>query len=364
MAASSTLKFTIEYLSSVQGISAVFSKGFQLEWSNDAEYFGSLKLDFLQPFLPLKGEAFFPVTAHGEKQVLSITPLFKGKYAISGYIFVLKNSYQVYQMAAKTKLSEYMNYINSRCLGNAEKLRELNDKIKTDLLLKKAPEELEKTVTEQGRYISALANDIEISKLIFIDEKNETNCNITDLVNILCNQLKEYYKSNQRRVTAQIDDKGYFNTLDFNILSLAVLQIVKFHTCTSPLKSGINISGGYFEKGMYGITVKTKKLPEGEAASDGMWEYYRSLAKKVFLYDFNGEFICDETDKYNITLAKFPVFKKNRGAIVALKHAGYLSDGFRPCTVVLKELVAGEIERLEMIKMEASKEKKLAMQDD
>lgn len=364
MAASSTLKYTIGYLSALKGASAVYSKNFELVWTNDDDFFGGLKLDFLTPFLPLREETLFSATVRGEKQVLSVSPVFKGKYAVNGYVFTLKDSYQVYRMTEKTELSGYISGISGRYRENIARLKELNDSAKTDIMLKKASFDPEKIVSEQGRCISALANDMEVNKLIFIKEKNETNCNITDLLNIICSQLGDYYKGIQRKVTVQIDDKSYFNTLDFNILSVAILQTVKFHTCTSPLKSGINISGGYFEKGMYGITVKTKKNFSADDPGDALYEYYRGLAKKLFLFDLGGEFISEETDKYNITIAKFPIFKKNRGAMIALKSAGYLSEGFKPCHIVLKELVSREIEELELIKMETSKRKKLAKQDE
>ena len=364
MTTPSTLKYIIGYLSAIKGAAAVFDKNFELSWTNDEEFFGGLDIDFLKPYIPLREETLFSVTAHGEKQVLSVSPVFKGKFAVNGYVLTLKSSYQVYQMTEKTEMSAYMSSINRRSRENVAKLRELNEKEKTDILLKKTPADPEKAVAEQGRYISALANDIEIDKLIFINEKNETNCNVTDLLNILCGQLREYYKSIQRKITVQIDDRNYFNTLDFNILSAALLLIVRHHTCTSPLKSGTNISGGYSEKGMYSVAVKTKKADPSETAGDNMSEYYRSLAKKIFLFDFNGEFSEEETEKYRITVAKFPVFKKNRGAMIALKTAGYLSEDFKPCHIVLKEPVGREIERLQLIKMEASKRKKLAKQDD
>lgn len=360
----SNFKPIIGYLTALKNSSAIYGKNFELIWTNDSEFFDGLNIDFVKSNSPIREETLFSVTAHGEKQALSVSPITKGKYSASGYVFILKNSYQIYKMAEKTEMPEFINKIGSHYRENTEKLKELNEKAKADILLKKSPAQAERSISDQGRYISVLANELEIGKLIFIEKKEETNCNITTLLNILCNQLSEYYKCIQRKITLQIEDKSYFNTFDYNILSLGILQIVKYHTCTSPLRSSINISSGFFDKGMYAVTVKSKKCGESEEADDGLSGYYRSLAKKIFLFDFKGEFSAEDTDKHNITTAKFPIFKKNRGAMVALNTAGYLSEDFKPCNIVLKEQVGREIEKLEHIKMESATQKKLAMQED
>lgn len=360
----SNFKPIIGYLTALKNSSAIYNKNFELLWTNDNDFFGGFNLDDVKSSLPMREETLFSVMAGGERQALSVSPIFKGKYAASGYVFILKSGYQIYKMAEKTDIPLFADKLGNHLRDNTEKLRELNEKAKADILLKKSLSQAEASVGEQGRYISMLANEMEIDKLVFIKEKNNTSCNITALLNVLFNQLSDYYKCIQRKITFQLADKGFYNSFDYNILSAALLQVVKYHTCTSPLKSGIAISGEFYDKGLYQVTFKSKKCREGEENDEGLSEYYLALAKKIFLFDFEGDFLAEKSDKYCITTAKFPVFKKNRGALVALSRAGYLGEDFKPCNIVLKEQVSKEIRLLEQIKMETATKKKLAQQED
>ncbi len=364
MAPTQLIKSLPGFLSSVGGISAIYDEHLNIFWTDSSKFFDNYDVGDLKEKLPIKEEILSSMVVNGEKMAFVITPIYKSKYAVIGYVFRLVTAAELYPLANKCVISDYAGEIGENYSRDIEKIKELNEKLKADISLKNNEALLQKVLAEQERYISSLCSEIENNKLLFVKEKNNRNCNITDLVNILCNQLSNYYKGIQRKIVTQIDKKKYFKSFDYGIYAIAFMTLIKYHTLTCPLKGGINISGGYFEKGMYGVTIKTKKNLRLSGEELKRYEYCRDFAKKIFVYDLDGQFGTDETDKYLISIAKVPVFKKNRGNILELSSADYLSENFKPCQAVLKEQVYREIEELELLKMEASKQKKLAKQND
>lgn len=364
MAPSQLIKSLPGFLASKGGISAIYDEHLNIYWADESNFFQNYDVEDLKQKLPIKEEILSSMVVNGEKMAFVITPIYKSKYAVVGYVFKLVTAAELYPLASKCLISDYTGEISENYSRAIEKIKKLNEKLKASVSLKNNGIALNKYLDEQERYISSLCSQIENNKLLFVKDKNNRNCNITDLVNILCKQLSDYYKGIQRKIVTQIDTKKYFKSFDYGIYAIAFMTLIKFHTLTCPLKGGINITGGYFEKGMYGVTIKTKKNLQLSDEEMKRHEYFRYLAKKIFVFDLDGQFSTDETDKYLISVAKVPALKKNRGNIIELNSADYLSENFKPCQAVLREQVYKEIEELELLKMEASKQKKLAKQGD
>lgn len=361
---SPTLRNTVELLKSTDGLTALYDAELNLYWASDTDFFSDFDMTEIKKELPITKETHFSVTVNGEKCVLTVTPAHKSVRTVADYSFVIRNNYQIYKMLRFSGNMDFLEKNIESCSEKIEKIKELNTKIKAASKDKKASSAaaLSSLIAEQSRSIGEVSSELNNQRQYTVKEYDKSNANMTDFIGVLCNEIKEVYKGINRKISTQISERNFYYSIDIELYASAFLQILRFHTCTSPLKSTISITGDYHDGKGYGITIKTKANPDIGREEYDLYNSYREIAKKIILYDFNGYFSTDDSDKGNVTVAVIPTLRKNRGSLLTLRNAPYFKDDFKPCHTFMKERITQEIELLEIEKMEASKRKKMAEQ--
>ena len=342
------------YLSSLDGISAVYDKQFKLQWTNCMDFFNSLDVSEIKADRPDK-ETHYKVKYLGETALMAVTPLYKSVRTIDAYTVTVKTTYQVFKMVSRTSAADHVNMFlkeNETRIGELTKLNEkMSENGKTAELLKSQNRILSAMETEMANYSESL-----FPKKI----TSNANCNVSRLLLAICEDTAECLKGIKRKLTVETTDRNCYRMIDHKLLTAGVANLLSCHLNLSPLKSGINVQIFCGKDGVFRAVIKSKSGREELTDSDKLrCELNRNIAEKIIRDDCGGEFSFADNGKTVTSEFTLPVMLKNKRATLNAKNAPYTVPGCKLVRHLLKKTMEAEIEKLEEIKMEASKKKKL-----
>lgn len=352
------------FLSSVEGRSALYDEDMNLIWTNFHEFFDKFDLKKTNEETPIRIESSFSADIDGSQAVLSITPVYKSLRTISAYVCVIRDSYEVYKLMNKTAIAAFTNNMMEKNAYKLERLAELNANIGEAVRGNESAEEINDLIMEQKRLLVSMRNEARycIDTCYNEVDSNEINCNLSMMFRSLCKDAEESFRDLGRKVSFTGESRDYYIIENSKALVTAFLHLLRSHLLLSPLKSPVNISTYYEANGNFCISVKTKLAPIDKTDESVLTtsRAYRELAKKVVLFDYNGSFECSGDDKNMQTVFKFPVLKKNRGPVLTTSNSWYLNERNRILHTYMIDIIEQEIGELEHAKMESSRKKKLA----
>lgn len=357
MISAPNLKSLTYYLSSVDGISAVYDEKFVLQWTNCDEFFCDLDVSKIK-VKGLTEETHFRIKYLDENALMTVTPLYRSIRTISAYTVTVKNTYQVFKMVSCTSAAEYVTMFLEDYRQKTAELIELNKKIS---LLAKSGRESE-LISNQGRILSSINTDMgNYAESVFPKENPITlNCNVTILLSSICRDAEACLKDIKRRLTFEPDERLCYLKIDHNLFSAAFAALLNCHLNLSPLKSGIIVRSSCSEDKIFSVSIKSKSDREGISQREMMFcNFRRDLAEKIIRKDCGGTFSFMNDGKNAISEFSLSISLKNRGSMLTAKNSAYLNLDHKPIRHLLKKTMESEIEVLEEMKMEASKKKRL-----
>lgn len=357
---SSVLKGLTSYLSSLDGISAVYDKNFKLQWTNCEDFFNELDISEIKADRPDK-ETHYKVTYRKETALLTVIPFIKGVRTVDGYTVTVKTTYQVFKMISKTSAADHVNLFLKESQARLEELEIINKKL---LERSQDSENAENAdlADSRDRLLSAIETDIEdYFKTLFPKRKDlSANCNVSRLLLSVCEDMTECLKGIRRKVSVEVTDIKCYKLIDHELLSAGVANLLKCHLKLSPLRSPVSVQVICEKDGVLKTIIKSKSGREDPADSDKLAsQFSRNLAEKIIRDDCGGKFSFTDDGKAITSEFILPVSLKRKGPELNANNAPYIIDGYKPIRLMLKKTVESEIEKLEKIKMETSKKKKL-----
>lgn len=343
MLSSPILKGLTSFLSSLDAISAVYDVDFNLASTDSEEFFKDLDISAVISNPPVKDETTYTVTVNGEKIILSVTPIFKSKRIITAYIFIARTDYQLYKQICAGSMPDYFTMLLNKVKAEIVRCSEMNEIAQNTNASKKLTSILE----EQKQVLNELYSELNRTRCsVFSDAEinSRINCNVSALLNVLCDDVSECLKDAKRKVNFDIDTRNYYSKIDFNLFTAAFSNILMYHLCCSPLKSTVSIKSEVNAEKLLELTVKTKAdNKRNEAAEENTRaKYFRDLAYKIICYDFGGECEISNDGDTVITIIKLPVSKKNRGSLLTSKNSAYLGSNYKPMYECLSYVIKSE----------------------
>lgn len=343
MLSSPILKGLTSFLSSLDAISAVYDVDFNLASTDSENFFKELDISAVKSNPPTRGETTYTVTVNGEKMILSVTPIFKSKRIITAYIFTVRTDYQLYKQICAGSMPEYFTMLMNNIKDEIARCSEINEIAQNTSASKKLTVLLE----EQKRVLNELYSELNRTRHSAFPEteiNSRINCNVSALLNVLCDDTSECLKDVKRKVNFDIDTRNYYSKIDFNLFTSAFSNILMYHLHYSPLKSAVSIKSEVNAEKLLELTVKTKadnkKAEPAEETTRA--KYFRDLAYKIICYDFGGECEIDNDGGTVTTKIKLPVSKKNRGVLLTSKNSAYLGSDYKPMYENLSQIIKSE----------------------
>ena len=358
---SSVLKGLTSYLSSLDGISAVYDKDFKLQWTNCGEFFNELDVSEIKLERSNK-ETHYKAEYRNETALLTVTPLIKGIRTVYGYTVTVKTTYQVFKMISNTSAADHVNLFLKESKARFEELEMLNKKL-SEKNNDEGIAENSDLADSRDRLLRSMETDIDnFSDTLFPEKRvSGANCNVSRLLLSVCDDVTECLKGVKRKVSVEVTDVKCYRCIDHKLLSAAAADLLKYHMILSPLKSSVSLQVIFEKNGDLKAVVKSKSGKEDLTESDRLAsEFNRNLAEKIIRYDCGGTFISVDDGKSITSEFKLPVALKNKGPELNSKNSPYIIDGYKPVRPMLKKIIESEIEQLEEIKMETAKRKKIS----
>lgn len=357
MISAPNLKFMKSFLSGSEGISAIYDENLVLRWSDCEEYFEKLNIsDILSN--EILSETHFSVPYGGSSATLTVTPIFKSKRIIDAYAVTVKNAYKIYKILDFSPVRRHAVMEFEEISEQTDTLMKMN-KVLLDMTEIQRERDI---LNSQSRILSSVKTDMDsLSRAFFAKEEEITlNCNISFLFNAICRDAETYFKDIKRKLLTDLDTKYYYLKINYELFSVAIANIFIYHLNLSPLKSALQASSACDGEKLFKITVKSKYDDSELSDSDGIHcDFRKTMAEKIIKMYCLGDFKCARDDKNLVTEINMPIYLKNRGAMLSVTNSAYLSPDYKPMQKLMKKTVESEIERLEEIKMETSKRKRL-----
>lgn len=358
-------------LNAFDGKTALFDEEMNLFYTDYPEFYNKFNLKEASSGNPLKKETHLSVAYGKEKAVLTVIPIYRGKRTVSSYLCVLKENYGIYKMMSRSTVSDYVNNYLNKHMKNLKELGELNRDITAALEGLPEDDPVKKLLARQKRAISSVIQENEyFYKTCFPDvEDSDLYCNLSVLLEAICQDAEISLKALKRKVTYHSDDNNYYTSKNYESLVAAFFHLIRFHLMLSPLRTGISISVGYetmsYILGYFCVTISTKLKP-AEEISELLIDAnsYRDLAKNVVLFNYEGDISFTSNKKTLTSTVKIPARKNNRGPFLSSENSPYMNDNYRPLSIYIKDIIEKEINENEFAKMESAKNKKLAQLDE
>ncbi len=344
------------YLSSLDGISAVYDKNFELHWTNCEVFFKELDVSEIKADRPDK-ETHYKVKYQGETALMTAAPIYKynSVRTVDAYTVTVKTTYQVFKMISRTSAADHVNMFLKENGTRIAELTQLNEKMSENGMTNEL-------LNSQSRTLSAMETDIMNYSESLFPKKNTSNvnCNVSRLLLAICEDAAECLKGVKRKFTAETTERNCYRMIDHKLLTAGVAHILNCHLNLSPLKSGINVQVFCGKDGVFRAVIKSKSDREGLTDWDRLGcELSRNIAEKIIKDDCGGEFNFMDNGKTVTSEFILSVMLKNKRATLNARNAPYTVPGCKPVRHLLKKTMEAEIVKLEEIKMEAAKKKKL-----
>lgn len=342
------------YFSSIDAKTAIYSDSFELISSPCMDYFKNLDISAIVADPPVKDEKIYSVKAGDEKAVISVTPVFKSKRIVAAYAFVVRSDYYIYKMMNAGIIADYTNYTLEKHRDHITDVIQ-NNKIIIECIKKgESTEETLDLLEKQNDILIDVYSELNRTRYsAFADSGyKRVNCNVTALLSALCSEAELCFREVKREVIIDIEQRNYYAKIDFNLLTIAISNLLHFHLYTSPLKSKIHISTLCDEESCIEITLRSKLDKTGyeELQDKASALFLRDLAHKIICYDCNGEYKLNQNDKELESKIMIPVSKKNRGSLLTSKNSAYLGMDFKPLHSSLSGIIASEMQKLKKTK--------------
>lgn len=347
MVSSSVLRGVTTYLSSLNAKSAVYNDDLTLIWTNCDEFFKAFDTTVITKAQPIRSEKPVPVVVDKVKYVMNIVPLYRSKRLVCGYVCVLRDSYEVYQMVNNSAVSDHIEMFLQEAQEKTTRIIGISKVMEGLVPDNENKERLEQLIREQSMHAMRLFTEASSTSAITSAgaEANApgVNCNVSALISGLCAEANQCLVKTKRKLIKDIDIRSYYAKIDYKLLALAFMSMFRSHLYISPLKSNIEVSSR-FEEGDYFITVKSELLPEEEMdlhqEQKAMQD--REMARKVIASDCDGSLTFTADKNTAVTEVKLPVVKKNRGPSLNNVNSEYLVGSYKPVHPFVDEITEME----------------------
>ena len=344
----SVLKGVTTYLSSLNARSAVYSDDLTLIWTSSDEFFKTVDSKFISDALPIKEERYLSLVVDDERYTVSIAPLYRSKRLVSGYVCVMRDSTDVYMMANSSAVSDHAVLFLEDIQRKANRIISIG-KVLDGLIPEgengeKMQELLRDIYVQSMRICTEASANIAIMPLQRPEAEAPTvNCHVSALISTLCSETSQCLVKTKRKLIKHIDTNNYYAKVDYRILAVAFMSMLRSHLYISPLKSDIQVST-HFDGGNYCITVASELLPEADIEWTQLGKSKKDwgLAKKIAVSDCGGSLDFTAENNTAISEMKLPVIKKNRGASLNGVNSGYLSGKYKPVHPFIDEITCRE----------------------
>lgn len=345
---SSVLRGVTTYLSSLNAHSAVYSDALELLWASDEEFFQAIDTKFISDILPIKTEQHVSIVVDKIKYAVSITPLYRSKRLVCGYVCVLRDSNEIYVMANSSAVADYTRLFLQDIQEKANRILSISKVMEGLVPENENKEKLAKLIRDQ--YVQSLRIYTEASgtSTIVLQKQGENasppiNCHVPALIAGLCAEASQCLVKTKRKLMKDIDMRNYYARIDYRTFAVAFMSIFRSHMYISPLKSSIQVVTR-FEDGNYMITITSELLPEEKILFQQELKSRQDieLARKIVTSDCGGT-LAFTTDKNTaVSEMRVPVIKKNRGAALNNSNSGYLTGSYKPVHPYLDEITEKE----------------------
>ena len=348
MVTASVLKGVTTYLSSLNARSAVYSEDLKLIWTSEDDFFKTVDTKFISDAMPIKEERHLSLETDNERYTVSVTPLYRSKRLVSGYVCVMRDSTEIYMMADSSAVSDYIRIF----------LQDIQDKANRIISASKVMEELVPEGENGEKLHELIRNQYTQSLRIFTeasssgavlshresgDEASPVNCHVSALISGLCSEAGQCLVKTKRKLIKDIDMRNCYAKTDYRLLAMAFMCVLRTHLYISPLKSNIQVTTR-FDDLTYVIAVTSELLPEGEIdpLQQGKSRHDWELAKKIAVSDCGGALTFTVNKNTATSELKLPVIRKNRGASLNNANSEYLTGNYRPVHPFIDEITEKE----------------------
>lgn len=343
----SVLKGVTAYLSSLNASSAIYDDELTLIWTNCDEFFKAFDTKAISDIQPIKSEQPIPVFVNRTKYVMNVVPLFRSKKRVSGYVCVLRDSFEVYRMVNSSAVSDYTGLFLQETQEKANRIISITKVMEELVPENEEGEKLARLIKEQYvqavRLFTEASSTSALSGILAADDTPNLNCNVSALVAGLCVEAGQCLVKTKRKLIRNVDLRHYYARIGYKTFAVAFMSALRSHMYISQLKSDIEVSS-HFDDGNFFITVKSDLLPEEELSfsQEIKSSLDRELAHKIVASDCGGTLTFTGVDGTAVTEMKIPVNKKNRGKTLTNVNSEYLTGGYRPVHPFLDEITEKE----------------------
>ena len=281
------------------------------------------------------------------KYAMNVVPLYRSKRLVSGYVCVLRDSYEVFRMVNSSAVSDFTELFLRETQEKASRIISIN-KVMEELLPKdEEGEKLASLMKEQyvqaTRLFTEATSTAALSGIIAADDSPNLNCNVSALVAGLCVEASQCLVKTRRKLIRNVDLRHYYARIGYKTFAVAFMSAFRSHLYISPLKSNIEVTSR-FDDGDFFIMVKSEMLPEESInfTQELKSSLDRELAHKIIASDCGGTLTFTGKDGTAVTEIKIPVTKKNRGASLNNANSEYLTGNYRPVHPFMDEITEKE----------------------
>ena len=353
---SSVLRGVTAYLSSLNARSAVYNDDLTLLWTSEDEFFKTIDTKFISDILPIKTEQHVSIVVDKSKYAVSITPLYRSKRLVCGYVCVLRDSNEIYIMANSSAVADYTRLFLQDIQEKANRILSISKVMEGLVPEGENKEKLEGLIRDQ--YVQSLRIFTEASGTsTIVMPTQSTNsgfpvkCHVSMLISGLCTEASQCLVKTKRKLVKDIDMKNYYAKIDYKIFAVAFMSMFRSHLYISPLKSTIYVSTRY-EDSNYFITVKSELLPEEKInfQQDLKSKQDMELARKIVTSDCGGTLTFRTENNTAVSEIKMPVDRKNRGPLLKSSNSDYLTGSYKPVHPYIDEITEKEEQAIAAIK--------------
>lgn len=344
----SVLKGVTTYLSALNASSAVYSDDLKLLWTSEDGFFKTVDTKFISDALPIKEERHLSLTVDNERFAVGVTPLYRSKRLVSGYVCVMRDSNDIYMMANSSAVADYARMFLEDIQQKANRIISIGKLLDGLIPEGESRERIHELIRDQYVQSMRICTEAAANSAIIPSHKGEddrptVNCHVSALISVLCNETSQCLVKTKRKLVKDIDMNNYYARVDYRVLAVAFMSMFRSHLYISPLKSDIQVSTR-FEDGVYLITVASGLIPEKDIDSvqRGKSRQDRGLARKIVTTDCGGSLTFTEKKNTAVSEMKLPVIKKNRGASITGTNSGYLSGQYKPVHPFIDEITCRE----------------------
>lgn len=344
----SVLRGVTTYLSSLNARSAVYSDDLTLLWESDDEFFKTIDTKFISDIKPIKTERHVSIVVDKIKYAVSITPLYRSKRLVYGYVCVFRDCKEIYVMANSSAVADYTRMFLQDVQDKANRILSICKVMESLIHESENREKLEGFIRDQYVQSLRIFTEASVKSTIVLPQQNDgsappVNCHVSALIAGLCAEASQCLVKTKRKLLKDIDMKNYYAKIDYRTFAVAFMSMFRSHLYISPLKSSIQVTT-HFEDGDYFIAITSELLPEDKILYQQELKSKQDaeLAKKIVTSDCGGTLTFTTKKNTAMSEMRVPVVKKNRGASLNSSNSNYLTGSYKPVHPFIDEITEKE----------------------